>query len=240
LAVALAGSLAQAAFSVAPGQRPACETGPAISCGCQPIGPPAQEAITGAPARWHEQFGFAYDPAGNLNYRTNNALLETFTPNPLNELSTVIRSGTLTVAGTTTSAATNVTVNSFGALIYADSTFARTNLTVATGSNTFTAIASDSYGRADTNAVTVNLPSSLSYSYDLNGNLLSDGSRGFDYDDENQLIRITVTNGWKSEFTYDGQMRRRIRKEFTWQNSALVQLRRFVVSPGGHIGSHIV
>src|SRR5438552_3379288 len=43
-----------------------------------------------------------------------------------------------------------------------------------------------------------------------------------DYDDENQLIRVTVTNGWKSEFTYDGRMRRRIRKEFVWQNSTWV------------------
>src|SRR5207302_9936901 len=59
----------------------------------------------------------------------------------------------------------------------------------------------------------------VSYIYDLNGNLTSDGTRGFDYDDENQLIRVTVTNSWKSEFTYDGKSRRRIRKEFTWQNS---------------------
>jgi len=67
--------------------------------------------------------------------------------------------------------------------------------------------------------VTVNLPASVSYIYDSNGNLTSDGTRGFDYDDENQLIRLTVTNSWKSEFTYDGKMRRRICKEFTWSGS---------------------
>jgi len=33
------------------------------------------------------------------------------------------------------------------------------------------------------------------------------------------LIRVTVTNSWKSELTYDGKFRRRIRKEFAWQNS---------------------
>jgi len=32
--------------------------------------------------------------------------------------------------------------------------------------------------------------------------------RAFDYDDENQLIRVTVTNVFKSEFTYDGLRRR--------------------------------
>src|SRR5207249_1975055 len=85
--------------------------------------------------------------------------------------------------------------------------------------NSYTAIAQDSYNRKDTNSVTVNLPATASYLYDLNGNLTSDGTRGIDYDDENQLIRVTVTNSWKSEFSYDGRFRRRIRKEFTWQNS---------------------
>src|SRR5439155_26034225 len=57
----------------------------------------------------------------------------------------------------------------------------------------------------------------------LNGNLTSDSTRSFDYDDENELIRVTVTNTWKSEFTYDGKMRRMIRKEFAWQSNAWVQ-----------------
>jgi len=39
-----------------------------------------------------------------------------------------------------------------------------------------------------------------------------------EYDDENQLVRITEPNAWKSEFTYDGKMRRRIRKEHTWKS----------------------
>ena len=169
--------------------------------------------------RLHEQFGYAYDSAGNLNYRTNNALVQTFTPNNLNELSTVGRSGTLTVAGATSVAATNVTVNGSAATRYADNAFAAAGFTITNGSNAYTAIAQDSYGRKDTNSAIFNLPSSVSFVYDLNGNLTSDGTRVFDYDDENQLIRVTVTNSWKSEFTYDGKSRRRIRKEFTWSGS---------------------
>jgi RHS repeat-associated protein len=166
--------------------------------------------------RLHEQLGYAYDPAGNLNRRTNNALVQTFGVNSLNELTTVTRSGTLTVAGTTTSTATNVTVNGLSAWLYNDAAFAKDGFSLVDGENTFTAIAQDSYGRTDTNTVTTWLPESAGYLYDLNGNLLSDGKRGFAYDDENQLITITVTNGWKSEFQYDGKMRRRVRKEFTW------------------------
>jgi RHS repeat-associated protein len=37
------------------------------------------------------------------------------------------------------------------------------------------------------------------------------------------LTRITEPNAWQSEFTYDGQMRRRIRKEYAWQGGAWVQ-----------------
>jgi RHS repeat-associated protein len=168
--------------------------------------------------RWHEQLGYSYDFAGNLNYRTNNALVQTFNVNNLNELTTGTRSGTLTVAGTTTSSATNVTVNSLASDRYADNTFSRTNLTLVNGNNTFTAVAKDSYGRSDTQSTTYNLLATNNFTYDPNGNLTYDGNRAFDYDDENQLFRVTVTNSWKSEFTYDGKFRRRIRKEFLWQN----------------------
>jgi RHS repeat-associated protein len=34
------------------------------------------------------------------------------------------------------------------------------------------------------------------------------------------LVQVTVTNNWRSEFTYDGFGRRRLRTEYLWQNSA--------------------
>jgi RHS repeat-associated protein len=61
------------------------------------------------------------------------------------------------------------------------------------------------------------------YSYDQNGNLLSDGTRSFTYDDENQLTNVWVTNAWRSDFVYDGKMRRRIRREYTWSFGAWLQ-----------------
>ncbi len=70
--------------------------------------------------RWQEQFGYAYDAAGNLNVRTNNALLQRFNVNNLNELTTVTNGGKLTLVGATTSPATNVTVNTSNAVLYAD------------------------------------------------------------------------------------------------------------------------
>jgi len=174
----------------------------------------------GGATRWHEQFGYAYDAAWNLNYRTNNALVQALAVDALNELSSATRSGNTTVAGTTTSPATNVTVNSVSALLYNDSTFALTNVSLTSGDNTFTAIAQDTYGRTDTNTITAYLPATNAFYYDARGNLTNDGKRVFFYDDENQLTTVVVSNAWLSQFSYDGLMRRRVRKEHKWSGSA--------------------
>jgi RHS repeat-associated protein len=128
--------------------------------------------------------------------------------------------GRLTVVGTTTSAATNITVNLTNAAAYGDFTFAAPNMPLT---SSYTAIAKDSLGRRSTNLVTVNLSTNSAFKYDLNGNLTNDGLRNFVYDDENQMVEVLVTNQWMSQFQYDGKMRRRIRKEFTWTNSAWAQ-----------------
>jgi RHS repeat-associated protein len=170
--------------------------------------------------RMNEQLTYGYDAAGNLNYRTNNALVQNFAVNSDNELTTNINGGTLTVVGTTTSAATSVTINGTNALRYNDATFAATNMPLTT---TYTAVASDSYGRWATNTVSVNLARNITFQYDLNGNLTNDGLRSFAYDDENQLIQVWVPGQWSSSFSYDGKMRRRIRQEYTWTGSAWLQ-----------------
>jgi RHS repeat-associated protein len=174
---------------------------------------------SGGAARALEQFGYAYDSADNLNYRTNNALADGFNVNSLNELSNITHSGTLTVAGTTTTNSTSVSVNNVSATRYNDATFALGGFPIPSGTTNYTAGAQDALGRTDTNTITVNFPTTVACIYDLNGNLTSDGTRGFDYDDENQLIRVTVTNSWKTEFAYDGKMRRRLRTECIWNGT---------------------
>jgi RHS repeat-associated protein len=173
----------------------------------------------GTTNRLQEQLGYAYDAADNLNTRTNNALIQTFNVNSLNELTTATNTGTLTVAGTTTIPAAGVTVNGLAASHYADATFAKSGFTVTNGVNGYTAIGTDIAGNTATNSIAVNLAATNNYTYDLNGNLTSDGKRGFDYDDENELIRVTVTNNFKKEYVYDGKRRLRIRKEFSWGGS---------------------
>ena len=66
-------------------------------------------------AAWREAAfvcpGISRGKAGNLAYRTNNALVEKFQVSSVNELTTGTNGGRLTVMGTTSSQATNVTVH---------------------------------------------------------------------------------------------------------------------------------
>jgi len=177
---------------------------------------------TSGTSRLQEQLGYTYDGAGNLNIRTNNALLQSFNVNNLNELTIASNTGTLTVAGTTTIPVTSATVNGSAANHYADATFALGGFTLANGLNTYMAIGT-SGGNSSTNSVTVNLQLTNNYSYDSNGNLLSDGRRIFNYDDENELIAVCVSNAWSNSFAYDGKMRRRIEQDFSWQGGSWVK-----------------
>src|SRR5438552_18173826 len=110
---------------------------------------------------------YAYDAAANLHTRSNNNYGQIFDVNSLNELIAGSRLGYYTVAGTTSSPATNVTVNTSNAILYADNTFARTNVGLADGTNTWTAVAKDNLGRVDSNTVVAYLPSASYFSYDL-------------------------------------------------------------------------
>ena len=44
------------------------------------------------------------------------------------------------------------------------------------------------------------------------------------------MVSVWVTNAWRSDFVYDGKMRRRIRTEYTWNGSiwATNQIVRYV------------
>jgi len=183
----------------------------------------------GTTNRWQERFYYGYDKAGNLSNRVQNVLTNVFHVDALNQLTSVVRTNSsITVAGATTIAASSVTVADNGnspvaAIRYADRSFARTNVTLLNGTNTFIAVATDSLSRSDTNTVTVNLPVAVTFLYDQNGNLRTNGSVVMAYDDENQLIAITNSGAWASTFLYDGKLRLRISKDFEWRNGGWVQ-----------------
>jgi len=181
-------------------------------------------------SRLNEQLGYAYDKAGNLSQRTNNALVQIFGVNTLNELTNATRSGTLTVAGVASQPGANissisVSVNGGAGAngdIYADGSWAKSGATLLNGNNSFSATATDTYGRTATDTINLSLPSTNNFHYDYNGNLTNDGNRVFEYDYENRLTNVYVASAWRSAFQYDAFGRRRVRKEYTWQSSAWV------------------
>jgi RHS repeat-associated protein len=64
------------------------------------------------------------------------------------------------------------------------------------------------------------LPVAVSFAYDLNGNLTSDGQRVLEYDDANRLTAVTVANLYRTVFVYDGLSRRRIVRDYTWSSGS--------------------
>jgi len=156
-----------------------------------------------------------------LQTRVNQTLTQTFGVDNANRLTNATRSGTLTAAGQANSLVTSVTVNGVGADLYTDKTFATSSgLSLNNGANELRFNATDAASQSTTVTQIFNLPATVSYTHDLNGNLLSDGALGYEYDDFDQLIAITKTNEWKSEFVYDGLGRRITRKEFTFDTTA--------------------
>ena len=160
---------------------------------------------------------YGYDAAGNLAWRTNDLVtVRAYAPDRLNQLTNFGLAGTITVSGTTTTNATNVTVNGVTATLNTNDGSYTASVPGGHGTNTLTAIGSELFGRKATNVQTI----AAAPKYDANQNLLFDGQRGYAYDDENQLTTLLETNAWKTEWVYDGLGRRRVRKEFTWTNSS--------------------
>ena len=176
---------------------------------------------TNGTTRLNEQLGYAYDAAGNLKQRTNNALVQTFSVDAANALTNVARSGMLTVSGNTLSPASSVTVNGQAAQTYGDLTFASGNgFTLADGQNIFTTLAQNAAGRTVTNTLAVNLPASAALLYDANGNLTNSGGASsasptiYAYDAENQLTNVMVAGQWREDFLYDALSRRRVTRQY--------------------------
>jgi RHS repeat-associated protein len=177
-----------------------------------------------------------YDAAGNLTNRINGNFWQRFSQSAdgLNQLSGAVHAtdASYTMAGMVYGLATGVTVKqnaettATNATLYADGSFVRTNVTLAEGTNTFTAVVTDALDRSATNTALAWVPATVSFTYDANGNLTGDGRRTFAYDDEDQLVSVTVTNGpnssTRSTFVYDALGRRRVRTEHAWLNNAWV------------------
>ena len=74
--------------------------------------------------------------------------------------------------------------------------------------------------RTAQDSVTVNLPATVTFTYDANGNLTGDGRRVFEYDYENQLTNVYVASAWRESMKYDAFGRKRVLQQHHWTGSA--------------------
>ena len=155
--------------------------------------------------------------------RPNQALVQPIHTDAANQLTTISRSGTFTLSGNLPATAASIAVNGAAAQTNGDFTFAKTGLTLADGNNTFTVSAQNLLGVTTNSTLTLNFPATVTYQYDLNGNLLTDGIRTFQWDAADQLAQVSVPNAWQTQFARDGLGRLRVLREFTWRNGAWSQ-----------------
>ena len=154
------------------------------------------------------QYAYLYDAAGNRTSEQIDGNVVGSSYNNLNQLTGQSGGGKMVFSGTLSEPAV-VTV----AGNPATSGYYSTNFTgiapVTAGTNNVPIVAHDVNGNTGTNTYQVVVqPASSGYSYDLNGNLLSDGNRTFQWDAKDQMTAIIYNTGPNAgnhtEFTYNG------------------------------------
>ncbi|HEU4691006.1 MAG TPA: RHS repeat-associated core domain-containing protein, partial [Vicinamibacterales bacterium] len=149
---------------------------------------------------------YGYDTAGNRVYeQTDNEIVAAAHDN-LNRLTTLAPGGPILFRGTVSEPA-NVVIQGAPALVDASNGF-RGTAPLPSGTSTVSVVATDPSGNQATRQYEVNATgTSKMFTYDPNGNMLSDGTRTFDWDAKNRLIAVTG-GAERTEFTYDGLDRR--------------------------------
>jgi len=185
-----------------------------IDYGYDPIGQllSAQGENPDSSPRPGEDFEFAYDPTGNPLHQNRNGFLLTNSFNELNQNATSLWGGAMSVIGAVNTKEADVTVNGSDAALLDDLTFVATNLPISDGTNTFSAVITDPFGRKATNVSEVVVADHV-YQYDANGNLTNDSRFAYSWNDENRLIEVRTagSGSFVMECRYDGQGRRRER-----------------------------
>ena len=176
------------------------------------------------------------DAAGNWTSRTleSGTVMETHTNNVMNRLTQIGGAGKTQVEGNVNEFA-RVKVNGTAAQLSVDPAGGyryQRSVPIQTGSNTVTVQATDISGQTTTKKWQFNVPDTTrSFTYDANGNTLSDGQRAMTWDVKNRLRSVTKgSTTWKWDYDH---LDRRVReyenntmtKVFIWSGTDVVQER---------------
>jgi len=155
-------------------------------------------------------YSYGYDKAGNRTQNQIDSATTTSSYNELNQLTGLTGGGLTEFRGTLSKWGT-VTVNGTTAAVTGTSApyqFAG-GVTLAAGTNTVQIIATATSGVSGTNTyeVTVASGSQTAVTYDLDGEMTSDGTRNYQWDAANRLAKIwygPIEGSSNTTFTYNG------------------------------------
>jgi RHS repeat-associated protein len=153
------------------------------------------------------RYGYGYDPAGNRASAQVDDQPRQWSYDTLNRVTAQSGGGALRVSGTI---AEPGTASVQGQPVTVDGTgrFATTVPAVA-GTNRLTVTATDASGNTSTAAYDVDVNSaSDTFQHDANGNLIAQGTRTFEWNARNELVRVLDGGGEVARFAYDGFGRR--------------------------------
>jgi len=154
-----------------------------------------------------KRYVYGYDAAGNRLGEQNDDSILGATYNNMNRLMSQQPSGALRFKGTLDEAAT-VTIQGNPATVSADNKF-EGQAQAPQGASQVDVVAREYGGLARTYTYGINVSGSgRTFTYDPNGNLTGDGTRTFQWDAENRLIRVLQGATELASFTYDGRGRR--------------------------------
>jgi RHS repeat-associated protein len=154
-----------------------------------------------------KRYAYAYDPASNRTTEQIDDAPVASTYSDMNRLTSQDGGGALAFRGTVTEAAT-VSVQGKPAMVTADNRF-EGRPDVTPGANSVAVVATDASGNTRTNTYQVSVASGAkTFGYDANGNLITNGTKTYEWDAQNQLTRILDGGSEVARFTYDGFGRR--------------------------------
>jgi RHS repeat-associated protein len=149
---------------------------------------------------------YAYDAAGNRTVEQIDDALMGATYDNMNRIATQQPYGALRLEGTVNEPAT-VTVGGKPLDVSATNRFSGFT-TTGTGTTTVSVTATDSSGNSATRTYEVDsVGTGKTFTFDANGNMLSDGTRTFEWNARDELVSVT-SGTHRTEFAYDGLQRR--------------------------------
>jgi RHS repeat-associated protein len=154
-----------------------------------------------------KRYVYTYDPVGNRTTEQTDDAPTLSAYNNMNRLVNQSPGGALRFKGTLNEPAT-VTVQSKPAQVSADNKF-EGSAQVTSGTNTVVVAATDPSGNLRTNTYQVSVSgTSKTFTHDSNGNMSANGTKAYEWNANNQLIRALDGGNEVAQFTYDGAGRR--------------------------------